>query len=419
MMTDRTSNIIGSAIRDIRHQRGLKLAAVSRHVSVSTLNAIEHGRMVPSTAMVDLITEGLGLPAGALDLPLLASVHDAEARATLVERLLSRHVSYLDLQQTLRNVMHNASMTPRQQRHAAYLLAHVWEKRGAFRRAIVLLTHLSHGDERLSDALSLEILSLLGKCHLRIDQPQAALAPLLEAVQLRGPQDSWEAAICNLALAWWKVGLYEQAKHHWLTASQRVTHPMRLAQTYLGLGNVALRQGAWEDATAAYRKALVYYDQAAASGTDRLRVLNNLLGCGRRQQAWDEVQAILACIPSDVDCTSVTYGEFLATKAECLWAMGRREEASALIRQAKEVLGSEPVLSWYTVRLLELAVSGATGALFQEGLEALEAALPTAHDSQWAAGVRTEIMRIALNTGQVAEAEKQLNRLQEHLPMFG
>ena len=80
-------NDFGQLIRELRRQRRLKLVAVEKYVPVSTLNAIENGRMLPSTAVLDDITRAFDMPVGALDLALLPLVRGDEQRTELVRRL--------------------------------------------------------------------------------------------------------------------------------------------------------------------------------------------------------------------------------------------------------------------------------------------------------------------------------------------
>ncbi len=166
---------IGKAIQRARQAKGLKLRAVSRTVSVATLNAIEHGRMIPSLTVADAIAAGLGLMPGALDVPLLLSIHDDRQRTQLVDRLLARGTGSKTVQHTLRRIMHDTERSPRHRRHAQWLLARLLAQRGSWRRVVILLEHLLGQTPPSCGALRVLILSTLGQAYLHQNQPQRSL----------------------------------------------------------------------------------------------------------------------------------------------------------------------------------------------------------------------------------------------------
>ncbi len=415
-MTTTRISPIGRVIHTIRRQRGLKLAAV-RHVSVSTLNAIERGRMVPSLSLTDTITRGLDLEPGALDLPLLASVHDAGVRVQLVKRLLGRNVPPLAIQRTLRQVAMDPDMALPQRAHAQLLVAQVLDLRGARRRAVLILTYLARTSPPLPGTLHLEVISTLGKCYLRLEQPEQALSPLMEAVQQPIRHAAWESALCNLGLAWWKVGQYAAAEAQWQRAIEEVADPARLANAYLGLGLLAFRKGRLLDAISAYHQTLTLYEETNAAATQRLRVLNNLLACHVQQQDWRAADAVVGQGAALPEPDPVVWGEWLTTQAECAWAQGRRQDAQVLIAEAKESLGNALVVSWFTIRLLELRIL-APSEPAAPLVQAIEEQLSHVSDRELIGALHTMLVQAALEAGRLDEVQSRVRDLRSLFPII-
>ena len=414
---NRPSTPIGEVIRHLRHQRRLKLVAVSRHISPSTLNAIENGRMIPSVGLIDAITEAFNLAPGDLDLELLESVRDMSQRAALVDRLMrNQRVPPLQLQSVLRSLVNQADQSRRHKMQARLLLAQHIGRRGAYKRAVLLLEYLLRSDPPPQGSLRLDILSTLGRLYLRLDNPQDALGPLLEAVRLTPTNGAWESAMCNLGLAWWLLGQYEQAESQWHEAVDRVQTPERLAHAEFGLGNVAFRLNKLSDAAQAYRYALALYRSEQSSATIQLSVLNNLLVCLVRLNDWPAAEEIRASGDALVDDSPpVSRGEWLATKAEWAWAMGRVDEAQRWIREAKKSLGSALVVSWFTVRLLELKIIGYDATIFAE----IDQQIRQLADRKLATGLHIALMQTALQIGRPDEVPQRLQTLASLFPLIG
>ncbi len=307
------STPIGSKIRYLRKERGWKLGAVSRRVPVATLSAIERGRIVPSLATLDAITDGLDLPIGALDLLLLQSARSPEQRLVVLERLWENE-SVLTIQQTLRQLLHNAHGA-RERWNAEWLLVRHLERRRLWRRLIILLVPLVR-NSAMPVSRRGESLSLLGKAYLIAGRPHDATGPLLHAVEDKTHRDAWESALCNLGLVWWKIGHYDEAAESWQRAVQTVVDPMRQAMAWIGLGNVAARRQNWLAAQDDYQTALQIYRTHGAGSTERMRVLNNILWCCVQRDAWDAAEVVVSEADGMKDSDPIVYGEFLATQAE-------------------------------------------------------------------------------------------------------
>lgn len=414
---DTNETPIGRIIRDVRHQRGLKLAGVSRQIPVSTLNAIELGRMVPSLPLADMIAEGLGLQPGTLDLPLLASVRDFGTRSSMVDRLLKRSVSLLEIQHTLRTVAHDPSMPRTHQQHAQVLIAQLLTHRGGWHRAAVLLTALIHGAPPLRGALQVEAYSLLGKCYLQLSQPEEALGHLLRATEGQSHTAAWESAMCNLGLVWSKMGQYRMAESQWRRAVNEVQDPVFLANAYFGLGLLAFRAGDFEGAVTAYHETLNLYCVAKVSATMQLQVLNNLLACHMQRRQWSVAESLIPEAPDMATVDPVPRGEWLTTRAELAWTQGHRDRAALLIEQAKASLGSSPVMSWFTARLLELTMGKApedARALITE----IEDQLPRIRDPELMHAMHVMLAQQSLNAGFLDEVSGHLSALRAMFPII-
>lgn len=406
---------VGSAIAEIRRKLGLKLAGVSRYVPVSTLNAIEHGRIIPSIAMLDAVTTGLSLAVGQLDLFYLESVRDVAQRQEILQRLRHHGVPLADIQASLRRALRSPKLPNDQRSHLGYLLAENLAARGHLKRSIVILERIRTA--RASHARRVALLSLLGRNYLKLGRPQDALGPLLEAVRLRPIRPAWEVAMCNLGLTWWKLGHYGAAREQWSLTADRVTEPKHKAIALFGLGNVSLRLMDYRAAINAFESVLALYERIRASATVRLSVLNNLLLCHGRLGAWDRAEAVAdqgRALWSDAD--SVVRGEFACTMAEGALTQGRVADARVLIRQTKDWLDDAPVLSWFTVRLLELAMDPeAPETLFRE----LDEHLGRLADAGLQTAIRLRMVELGIQWGSMEVTASLVTELRGLYPPLG
>lgn len=410
---------IGRALYLARQERHLKLHTVSREIPIATLNAIERGRMVPSLTTADAITKGLGLEIGTFDLSLLVAVHNAEERSRIVDRLIAHHTSILTIQWVLRTMMHDPERSQSQRNHAQWLLAQCESQRGSWRRATIILEHLLNNALPPRGTLRVLVLSTLGKGYLHQNRADRALNALLEAVSLKPDTDAWESAMANLALAWWKLGLYLPAQQQWQAVVKRVTHPLRRAQAHFGLANIALRSARWNEAMDQYEAALTLYRDSGGSDTDHVRVLNNMLVCITRQQHIQKAETIITEAYRYADCDPMVFGEFLATQAQWAWESGQPELAAALIPQAKEWLGEALVVSWFTIRVLELTIGHVPPNDFVPRLQALEARLTEVPDERWTGALRLTLVRVAWEAGHPDAAQRELAVLERLWPFVG
>ncbi|MDA8206111.1 MAG: tetratricopeptide repeat protein [Thermaerobacter sp.] len=396
----------------------MKLAGVSLHVPVSTLNAIEHGRMVPSLSMADAISTGLDLPPGSLDLPLLASVRDVETRSRLLERLLGREVPTVKIQEILRRVSHSSAMPRIQQQHAQLLLAELLGKRGGQRRAVILLRNLIYGYPALRGKMPSVAFSMLGRFYLQLDEPQHALEYLLRVAGEKSSGAAWESAMCNLGLAWWKLGQYRMAESQWRRAIKSVTTPTRLANAHFGLGLVAFRRRDFEAATLAYQETLRLYDECDVPASMRLPLLNNFVACHIQQGAWTAAEDLVHRAPDLAVVDALPRGEWLSTLAEMAWAQGHRQQALALLRQAKDAISNATVVSWFTVRFMEMTIRPLSTARSQALMGEIESRIPHVHDREVRLALYVMLAGHALQVGHLDKAAHSLNTLRTMLPVF-
>ncbi len=406
---------IGRALRAARQEQRIKLTAVSRVVAPSTIHAIERGRMIPSVSVLDAITEGLGLPRGALDVACLESSCNMRQRAELVDRIiLTGKVPRLRLQRLLRHAARADYLSSKQQRHTQFLVAKVLGETGHTRRAIVIAEHLAretsyHGLQRV------EILGLLGRCYLQEGNPQAAIGPLREAIGNTTHSDVWEGVVCNLGLAFWQIGAYDRAETQWQHAIRRVTNPIRLANAHMGMGNLEYRRDRLRYAIKHYEKAYSLYTSVDANPTLICKILNNMLKCMVRQKFWESATSVASALANRTCEDPVTQGEFLATQAEWACTIGLEDNARQLIGRAKELLGSSLVSSWFSARVLELAM--ATSIESREALETdLELALTKLNDRQLAVAIRIRIARNMLYDNNTRGATESLKALAALFP---
>ncbi len=105
------------------------------------MSAIEHGHRVPSVAMLDTITRGLGINYGSMDLELLASAPTAIQRHILIHRLQGGRATNLDIQRALR-ISRRYTDFLNEPADIQYALAEVAIDRGAWRRAQIRLENM-------------------------------------------------------------------------------------------------------------------------------------------------------------------------------------------------------------------------------------------------------------------------------------
>lgn len=401
----------------MRKERGLKLAALSQAVPISTVNAIERGHIIPSLRVVDALTTELELPVGAFDLPFLASSRDGVDRTTVLARLVARGVSPLAIQRSLRQAARASTLSTREQAHAWYVLAEVLYRRGHYQRAAVILRyiadHLPHGP-----LLRGKIGSLWGKSCLARSHPDEALQPLLQAVAIRRDRRAWESAMCNLGLAWWMVGQHVQAEQQWQRVVDQVSSPELRAHAYFGLGNAALRRRENHPAVRWYRQALALYPET--SWSNRLKALNNILVCGIRLRDWPDVAAVVAEGDTLVNqCDPVARGEWLATCAEAAWAQSRSNEARHLASEAQALLGSAPCLSWFSVRLLQIKMDAYDHATRTAVMTEMDDHLGQVSDPQLRAALHVALVQMDLAAGRYVALALRLRATAGVLPPIG
>lgn len=410
---------IGEMIKFLRHERNLKLIAVSRRVPASTLNAVEKGVMIPSPSLLDKLTHAFELPDGALDLICLRSVRHAHYREQLVERLSSNpRVTDVEIQQVLRECSVRKSPD---KAHATLLLAQLLARRRAFGRAVVVLNDVYRNDRTLRGFLRLRLLNTLGKYCLIVNRPTMALEPLLEAVRLKPFNDVWESAMTNLGLVWWKLGHYERARLQWVEAMARVKNPMRQAHTLMGLGNTTLRESNFEAAQSYFGQALQIYQRVEATTDARLGALNNLLVCYVFLHDWNNADRLIhdSMEMTKGSVSRIMHGQFLATQAGAAFARQDRAQALRLIKEAKEAIGITPILSWFSIRLLQLSLMDfphgdeKTKSLFDD----LASQSRHLHDAQLTSAVQLRLALIALNNNDVETAEGLIKRCVALLPL--
>lgn len=412
---------VGFAIAEIRRKKGLKLAGVSRYVPVSTLSAIERGRIIPSTPMLDAITVGLGLSVGDLDLLYLESVRDVSQRREVYLRLLTRGAPLADVQRSLFRAL-SVNAIPKQRPHLQHLLAEVLASRGCLKRSIVILEHARLHRNGLNGEMQVDILSLLGKNYLKLNRPEVALGPLLEAVRLRFLRRSWESAMCNLGLAWWALGRYEQARTQWERAVESVTNTELRANALMGLGSVALGARRADIAAQYFCRALAAYDQTDAVTEVRAQAVNNLLVSALQGSKHDsangayETTRQLAAVVKD----SLVRGQLLESMAEWADVQGNTALAEHLLQEAKDLLGDSPVVSWFSARFLELRSGSKTcGPAVGEVFQDMEDMIARLHDPQVITAIRLRMAQVAVRGQDLQSAESILDACIRMFPPLG
>jgi tetratricopeptide (TPR) repeat protein len=407
-----STTTIGAVIAEHRRSQRITLRQVSPYVAVSTLSAIERGRVIPTLEMLDTIVAGLGLPLGALDLCYLESVRNVDQRQAVYRRLTSGGCEAVRVQRHLRRALASGLLRPRQRFHAGLLLAHLMVDRGQYRRAAVLLEHQRRWPGADSEQV-VELLALLGKCYLNLKQPQRALDPLLEASHQHPNTGHWEAAMYNLGLAWWLVGHYDQARDHWLDAVKRITNQRRKGSVSFGIGNSFMSVRDYSSALQWYEAARALYRDAAAPADSRLGVLNKIMLCRcqlglpmdlslmeEAEQLWDSARM-------------ETRGEFTASRAECALRGGSAGEARNLARRAVDLMGDAPVLSWFTIRLLLITMDSWDA---KATVEEMDARIERVSDRNLRSALRIEVLRLLLEGGRQDDAAQWLNRLAASYP---
>lgn len=423
------STAIGEALLQSRLSQQLPLAAVGRsgYVAISTISAVEHGRRIPSLSVVDSITLGLAEPIGTFDLPYLASANEVPQREAVYHRLVSGSSSILSVQAVLHHQcspLHvlETSHLFRQNRHVRLLLADLMVRRKLWSRAVVFLRHAILAiEEYLETDFRLRALSLLGKCYLYLQRPERALNPLIEAGRLTQSGDEWESAMVNLGTAWWGLGRYEQARIQWIDAVERVHDLRRCAHAFMGLGNVALRSSQLDTAISYFRRAFELYEATGSPVDTRARALNNLLVAAVRSGDEDMANLISSAVQKTMpDVLSIGLrGELCASMADLAAAQGHTDAAIRLVDQAKGLLGSTPVLSWFSVRFLEITIGGYSPGRCTKILQKMGPMIEQVHDPQLVLAIRARITLLALRQREFGLAEGILNECLNLLPTMG
>jgi tetratricopeptide (TPR) repeat protein len=199
----------------------------------------------------------------------------------------------------------------------------------------------------------------------------------------------------------------------------QVTHPLRRAQTHCGLGNIALRNTQWPEAIDHYQSALALYRDAGGSDSDQVRILNNLLVCYTRQGDTQQATATITEAYGYGETDVLVFGEFLATQAQWAWESGQPERAAALIPQAKEWLGEAVVVSWVTVRVLDLQMGQVPLEAFVSRLQELEDRLTAVSDERWVGALRLALVRVAWEAGHPEAVQQELAILERLWPFMG
>ncbi len=191
----------------------------------------------------------------------------------------------------------------------------------------------------------------------------------------------------NLGLVWWKLGHYERARLQWVEAMARVKNPMRPAHTLMGLGNTTLRESNFEAAQSYFGQALQIYQRMEATNADRL------------------VHDTMEMTKGPVN--RIMHGQFLATQADAAFSRQDHAQALRLIKEAKEATGITRILSWFSIRLLQLSLMD-----FPHGDEKTESLLDDLasqsrhlHDAQLTSAVQLRLALIALNNNDVDPVE--------------
>lgn len=421
---------IGQALRRSRLQHALRLSALQQcsYVAISTISAVERGQRVPSLSVVDAITRGLGETIGTFDLPYLASATDVSQRELVYQRLVKASPpSWVPMQAILRERIGPLSTTKsgdssRHDRHMRLLLADATARRRQWRRAILIWECgvLVEG-ENLEPEYEARALSLVGKCRLHLHQPDMALEPLLEASKLSHAGADWESALTNLGLAWWEVGRYEQARTSWTAAVERVTNDQRRATALMGLGNVALRAGQPDHAIPFFRDAYQLYETWKAPNDLCARAVNNLLVASIRSGDEDVAKGAFGHADrlAAVVQNPLVLGELYETMAEWLATQGEVSAACTLIDKAKELLGDNLVLSWFSARLLELELAIHSPDQVAQMLCEIDLMLEQLHDAQLCAAIRLRMVRWAVRRQDLDSADNLLAKCLTIFPPIG
>ena len=393
----------------------MKLTAVSRKLSASTIHAIESGTLVPSPRTLDLLTAAFHLPSGSLDLLSLTIDQGPHLQRLLVGRLLRDGVTTPnDIRRVLIEVLaHRPTRNTVSRSTIQYLIAWTWLHEGETATAIDLLQSLYTTTRPLRGILRMDILSTLARAYLIAHKPQQALPILLEATRNHTRGRGWESAMYNLGLTWWKLGQYDPATTQWKDAETHVSDMEIKAHIHVGLGNADLRSGHVANALTHYRAAFnLYHDTSSPA---EILALNNIAMCHIQEQAWDAAHAALEAIPGEPPLSPSLQGQIWATRAELARSLGRHVEACQAIAMAKTLIGDSPVSSWFTVRFLEIELTQNSVPIM---LDEIEAQLQRVPDPLMVVALRVRLLQLALAKECWNEAKRETTNLVHSLPII-
>lgn len=357
---------LADRIRSERRRQRLKLSAVHPHVSPSTVSAVEQGRRFPSLAVLDAITQGLGLEAGAFDLEYLASAAEEEPALAVLPRLLARpDPPYTTLAAELRRLLRKScSRHPRLRDDLWLALADVYRRSGRWQLALRILDRAfpCACASRFANPSGYAKAELLkGRLHLEREEPHLAVLAFQSVVHnAAGTKTEREVALYNLGLAWWKLGSYAQARATWEAALSQVHRPDLKAGIRLGLGNVALARGAYDEALDAFRAAREAY-RALGDASGAAAALNNLLYAAQQAGNGPLVAGLLAEGAREPWPDSASRAAFAVTRAQIARSRADWETVAEALAQAGPDLtpgGNRTYLAW---QLLAAEQALATG----------------------------------------------------------
>lgn len=225
----------------------------------------------------------------------------------------------------------------------------------------------------------------------------------------------------NLGLAWWELGRYEKARTQWEEAIASVTHPERRTNAVMGLGNVALRTGHLEAASDYFHEAFQQYEAQESIPDLQARALNNLLitavRVANKQIGTWAFETGLSLV--DVVQSPVLRGELSETLAEWTITVGNTERTMQLLNKAKKDLASEPVLSWFSARFLEIYVQSTNTEQVSQRLAEMDTMVNRVRDPQLVATIRLRMAQVALAFDVQPHAKEFLNSCLTLFPPMG
>ena len=145
-------------------------------------------------------------------------------------------------------------------------------------------------------------------------------------------------------------------------------------------------------------------------------VNNQLVACLRSHDAaaahvaFRDAEALVDTVHSDL-----LRGELCETMAEWAAGQGDRTLATNLLVQAKDLLGTAPVVSWFSARFLELHLTEDRHRQLPAILEEMEAMITQLHDSHLIAAIRLRMILVAIAQRDLHAAE---NLVHACIPLF-